>query len=152
MADQLNQAIQQNLKTAQDKENARKQLISTELAPITTTLTDMASDKLRDIADYSFKKLGKAGTRLFQEKTGINLEKPTQQLEQKAQQLYTQAKNRLPALQQQAQAQLSNTLSQGRNSVANAIDSIRNAPHNPAPHIQQSIERGVGEELEHVKL
>ena len=49
MADQLNQAIQQNLKSAEDKENARKQLISTELAPITTTLTDMASDKLRDI-------------------------------------------------------------------------------------------------------
>ena len=152
MADQLNIAIQQNLKNAADKDAHEKQLMAQELAPIQTVVTDMASDKLRDVADYAIKKVSKAGTRLIKQRTGVDLDRSKELLENKAEEMYNTARQRLPELQQQAQSTLSNKINQGRNAVSNTLNSLRNQVHNAAPHLEQSIVRTAENELEHVKL
>lgn len=152
MSDQLNIAVQQNLKAAADKEAAKKQLLAQELAPIQTVITDMASDKLRDVANYAIKKVSKAGTQLIKNRTGVDLDRSKELLENKAEEMYNTARNRLPQLQQQAQKTVSNSINQGRNALSNTLNSLRSQVHNPAPHLEQTITRTAENELEHVKL
>lgn len=152
MADQLNQAVLQNLKNAEDKDANEKQLKAEELQPVRTVITDMASDKLRDVADYAIKKVNKAGVALIKNRTGIDLDRSKELLENKAEQMYNTARNRLPELQQQAQSTLSNKINEGRNAISNALNSLRSEVHNPAPHLEQTIVRSAENELEHVKL
>lgn len=148
----LQQALRDNLKAAQDSEDNQKQLLTSELLPIDTALVDMASDKVRALTDHVIKRGTQKTLDLIKQKTGIDLLAKKEELNDISKNMLNNMNNRANDLMGQAQESVENTLNQGREGIHNMLNSFNELRYNipEMPHIQPPIEaeEGIGDLLE----
>ncbi len=151
MSDDLQQALRDQLKSVNDQEAGKKQLLASELQPLSVALVDMASEKLRGLANEGIKLGAKKVGDVIQQSSGLktlkNLMDKKEQLTEETRGMLSNANFQANNLMGQAQDHIQNDLSLHRDSVHNFLNGFNmEEEHLPshlpsiAPHINAEVE------------
>ena len=152
MSDDLQQALRDQLKSVNDEESSKKQLLASELQPLSVALVDMASEKIRGIANEGIKRGAKKVGEVIQKSSGLktlkNLMDKKEELTENAKNMLSNANFQANTLMGQAQDHIQNDLSLHRDTVHNVLNgfNMEEEEHLPshlpsiAPHINTEIE------------
>lgn len=153
MSDDLQQALRDQLKSVNDQEAGKKQLLASELQPLSVALVDMASEKLRGLANEGIKMGAKKIGDVIQQSSGLktlkNLMDKKEQLTEETRGMLSNANLQANSLMSQAQDHIQNDLSLHHDSVHNFLNGfseLEEENHLPshlpsiAPHINAEVE------------
>ena len=122
----LQLALQNQLKTEEDREANKKNLLTMELQPLETGLIDMSSDKIRSLTDYAVKKSTQKAVDLIKQKTGVDLLAKKKQLTDFGKNFVDTMNNHANEMIDTANDKIMNTLASGRDEVNNQLNRFHN--------------------------
>jgi len=122
----LQLALQNQLKTEEDREANKKNLLTMELQPLETGLIDMSSDKIRSLTDYAVKKSTQKAVDLIKQKTGVDLLAKKKQLTDFGKNFVDTMNNHANDMIDTANDKIMNTLASGRDEVNNQLNRFHN--------------------------
>ncbi len=152
MSDDLKQALRDQLKSVNDTETGKKQLLASELQPLSVALVDMASEKLRGLATEGIKRGAKKVGDVIQQSSGLktlkNIMDKKEQLTEETRGMLSNANFQANNLMGQAQDHIQNDLSFHRDNVSNLLNGFSELEENHLPSHLPSVAPHVNAELE----
>ena len=152
MSDDLQQALRDQLKSVNDTESSKKQLLASELQPLSVALVDMASEKIRGIANEGIKRGAKKVGDVIQQSSGLStlkaLMNKKEELTEGAKNMLSNANFQANTLMGQAQDHIQNDLSFHRDTVHNVLNGFSELDEEHLPSHLPSIAPHINTELE----
>lgn len=152
MSDDLQQALRDQLKSVNDAESSKKQLLASELQPLSVALVDMASEKIRGIANEGIKRGAKKIGDVIQQSSGLKTLKALmdkkEELTEETRGMLSNANFHANALMGQAQDHIQNDLSLHRDTFHNVLNGFSELDEEHLPSHLPSIAPHINAELE----
>ncbi len=144
-ANELQASLRDQLKSVTDSEANKKQLLASELQPVSVALTDMASDKIRSLTNQGIKYSSNKAIDFLKKNSGIDLLAKKKELTNEAQNMLSHANLQANALMGQANDHIMNDLSFSRDETHNFLNGISNLEEDfhsmpILPHFNQEIQ------------
>lgn len=144
-ANELQASLRDQLKSVTDSEANKKQLLASELQPVSVALTDMASDKIRSLTNQGIKYGSNKAVDFLKKNSGIDLLAKKEELTNEAKNMLSHANLQANALMGQANDHIMNDLSFSRDETHNFLNGISNLEEDfhsmpILPHFNQEIQ------------
>jgi len=144
-ANELQASLRDQLKSVNDMEANKKQLLASELQPVSVALTDMASDKIRALTNEGIKYGSNKAVDFLKNNVGIDLLAKKEELTNEAKNMLSHANLQANALMGQANDHILNNLSFARDeshSFLNGFSNLEEDFHSMPilPHFNEEIQ------------